>query len=298
MSDPIQTSGLRMRFGKHAAVDGLDLTITAGSVYALIGSNGAGKSTTLKVLTNIQKGYEGQASLLGVESRRVGAAELERVAYVSESQEMPDSMTVAELLAFWRPFYKRWDTAREKELLDLFRLPLDRKLKHLSRGMRMKASLASSLAYHPELIILDEPFTGLDPLVRDELVEALLDHASEATILISSHDLAEIESFASHVGFLEEGKLRFSEEMSGLSQRFREVEVTVDQADLPSSLPKHWLLPQTASAVVRFVETQFDGAGLEAEVHSVFPSARHIETRPMPLRSIFVALAKSGKEAA
>jgi len=86
--------------------------------------------------------------------------------------------------------------------------------------------------------------------------------------------------------------------MSGLSQRFREVEVTVDQADLPSALPKHWLLPQTASAVVRFVETQFDGAGLEAEVHSVFPSARHIETRPMPLRSIFVALAKAGRETA
>jgi ABC-2 type transport system ATP-binding protein len=298
MSDPIETSGLRKCFGKHAAVDGLDLRVAAGSVYALIGSNGAGKSTTLKILTNILKDYEGDAAILGVESRRVGARELERVAYVSESQEMPDGMTVAELLSFWRPFYSRWDTAREKELLDLFRLPMDRKLKHLSRGMRMKAALASSLAYHPELIILDEPFTGLDPLVRDELVEALLDHASEATILISSHDLAEIESFASHVGFLEEGKLRFSEEMSGLSSRFREVEVTVDQTGLPPALPKHWLLPQSAPAVVRFVETQFDGDGLEAEVQSVFPNARRIETRPMPLRSIFIALAKAGKEAA
>jgi ABC-2 type transport system ATP-binding protein len=111
-------------------------------------------------------------------------------------------------------------------LLRLFDLPMGRKLKNLSRGMAMKASLASSLAYRPRLLVLDEPFGGLDPLVRDQLIESLLESAGETTILISSHDLAEIETFASHIGFLQNGHLKFSEEMTSLSSRFREIEVS------------------------------------------------------------------------
>ena len=98
-----------------------------------------------------------------------------------------------------------------------FDLPIERKLKHLSRGMKMKAAFASSLAYRPKLIVLDEPFTGLGPLVRDELIESLLERAPETTIFLSSHDLAEIESFASHVGYLEDGRMLFSEEMTVLA---------------------------------------------------------------------------------
>ena len=221
--DAIVTDRLGMRFGKHVVLDGLDLRVPRGSVYALIGSNGVGKTTTLQILMNLLRGYSGAASVLGVESRHLGVREYARIGYVSEGQEMPDGMTVSEFLAFWRPFYPAWDLARERELLDLFRLPMERKLKHLSRGMRMKAALVSSLAYRPELIVLDEPFSGLDPLVRDEFIEGLLAHAEESTILISSHDLAEIESFASHVGFLDEGRMQFSEEMAVLAERFREV---------------------------------------------------------------------------
>jgi ABC-2 type transport system ATP-binding protein len=114
-------------------------------------------------------------------------------------------MTVGGLLDYMRPFYPTWDRALEQQLVRQFDLPLGRKLKHLSRGMRMKAAFASSLAYRPPLIVLDEPFTGLDPLVRDELIEGLLERAPETTIFLSSHDLAEIESFASHVGYLEAG---------------------------------------------------------------------------------------------
>jgi ABC-2 type transport system ATP-binding protein len=130
------------------------------------------------------------------------------------------------LLGYLRPFYPTWDRSLEDELMKQFDLPLDRKLRHLSQGMRMKAALASSLAYHPKLIVLDEPFTGLDPLVRDDLIRGLLDRAEESTILVSSHDLGEIESFASHVGYLDEGQLRFSEELTTLADRFREVELT------------------------------------------------------------------------
>ena len=136
-----------------------------------------------------------------------------------------------------------------------FDLPLKRKLKHLSRGMRMKAAFASSLAYRPRLIVLDEPFSGLDPLVRDELIEGLIDRAPETTIFLSSHDLAEIEGFASHVGFLEQGRLLSSEEMAVLSNRFRTVTVTLNQPRRTRSLPSSWLQVEAADRVVRFVDS-------------------------------------------
>ena len=106
-------------------------------------------------------------------------------------------------------------------LMRQYQLPADRELGHLSRGMRMKAALVSCLAYRPRLLVLDEPFSGLDPLVREDLIEGLLDIAGETTMFISSHDLAEIESFASHIGYLDRGILQFSEEMTSLSGRFR-----------------------------------------------------------------------------
>ena len=133
-------------------------------------------------------------------------------------------------------------------------LPVDRKLGDLSRGMKMKAALASSLAYRPEILILDEPFSGLDPLVRDEFVEGLLEQAGDMTILLSSHDLAEMESFASHIGFLEGGRMRFSEEIATLTARFREIQVTLtDTPPSPSPWPEHWLVREASAAVCRFV---------------------------------------------
>ncbi len=156
-------------------------------------------------------------------------------------------MTVGYLMSYLKPFYPAWDDARASELLRQFDLPLDRKLKHLSRGMWMKTALASSLAYRPSLIVLDEPFTGLDPLVRDELIEGVLDAAEGATILISSHDLAEIETFASHIGYLDRGRLQFSEEMTSLAARFREIEITfnaraVDSRQAPVDLAANRIL--------------------------------------------------------
>src|SRR5262249_21704260 len=149
---------------------------------------------------------------------------------------------VSVFLDFLRPFYPTWDRALEQSLIEQFDLPLDRKLGKLSRGMRMKAALASALAFHPKLIVLDEPFTGLDPLVRDELIQSLLERAEEATIFISSHDLAEIESFASHVGYLDQGRLRFSEELTALTDRFREVELTFDSPpSVPERVPAEWM---------------------------------------------------------
>jgi ABC-2 type transport system ATP-binding protein len=164
--------------------------------------------------------------------------------------------------------------------------------------MRMKAALAGALAFHPKLIVLDEPFTGLDPLVRDELIESLLDRAEESTIFISSHDLAEIESFASHVGYLENGRLRFSEELSSLVERFREVEVTLDvPASVPSAAPATWLRPSASASVVRFVECRFDANRTPADIRRVFGEVRDATFTPMSLRSIFLAMARGERDA-
>jgi ABC-2 type transport system ATP-binding protein len=295
----LRTIDLTKRFRGTVAVDGLNLSVTEGSVFALIGANGAGKTTAIKVLMNIHQPTSGSAEALGTDSRKLSPREFQQIGYVSENQEMPEWMTVGYFLAYLKPFYPTWDDARAEELLRQFELPRDRKLKHLSRGMKMKAALASSLAYRPKLIVLDEPFTGLDPLVRDEFIEGLLESASEATILISSHDLAEIESFASHVGYLDRGKLQFSEEMTALSARFREIEVTLDAAPvLPTNWPATWLRRETSAAVVRFVESQFDEARTMAEVRKMFGEPRGIAITPMPLRSIFVTLAKAERRAA
>ena len=221
----MHTDNLVKKFRRVEALNGLNLDVPEGAVYALVGPNGAGKTTAIKIPMNIFGPTSGRAEVLGVESARIAGRAFTAIGYVSENQELPEWMRVGTFLDYLRPFYPSWDRALEDELIRQFDLPRDRKLGNLSRGMRMKAALASSLVYHPKLIVLDEPFTGLDPLVRDELIQGLLERAEESTIFVSSHDLAEIESFASHVGYLEQGRLRFSEELAQLAQRFREVQV-------------------------------------------------------------------------
>ena len=299
MNSAIHTQGLCKQFRHTEALHSLAMEVPEGSIYALVGPNGAGKTTNIKVLMNILRPSTGQSEVLGVDSRHLGPAEFAQIGYVSENQEMPDWMTVEYFLRFLRPFYPTWDDALAGELLRQFALPLDRKLRQLSRGMRMKAALASSLAYRPKLIVLDEPFSGLDALVRDELIEGLLARAENTTIFISSHDLPEIESFASHVGYLEQGRLRFSEELETLSGRFREMVLTFDAPQtLPAALPAAWVQAETIGPVIRFVDTDFHPERTPAMVHRLFPGVRDIAGSGMPLRSIFVALAKAGRAAA
>ena len=296
MNTILSTQDLVKRFGKTVAVDGLSFQVEQGSVYGLVGPNGAGKTTLIKLLMNIHAPTSGWAEVLGTGSCQLSRQEFAQIGYVSENQDLPDWMTLEYLLAYLKPFYPTWDDTRARELLELFHLPPDRKLKHLSRGMRMKAALASSLAYRPRLLVLDEPFSGLDPLMREELVEGLIESAQETTILVSSHDLAEIESFATHIGFMDNGRVQFSEEMASLSERFREVEVTLDAPPtLPGSWPRHWLRPETSAAVVRFVESRFDQERTFGEVRLLFRGVTGISANPMPLRAIFVTLARSSR---
>ena len=299
MSDILRTSDLTKRFRATPVLSHLNLTVPEGSVYALVGPNGAGKTTCIKILMNLLRASSGHAEVLGRDSRRLSPQDFAQIGYVSENQELPEWMTIEYFLGYLKPFYPTWDDARAAELLRQFDLPPARTLKDLSRGMKMKAALASSLAYRPRLMVLDEPFTGLDPLVRDELIESLLDTAEDTTIFLSSHDLAEIESFASHIGYLDHGSLRFSEEMAALTGRFREIEITLaSPAAVPRPWPTPWLPAEAAAAVVRFVDTEFNQERTVAEIRRLWSGVADISVRPMPLRAIFVALARTGRKAA
>ena len=297
MTAVIQTDALTKKYRRVAALDHVNLEVPEGAVYALVGQNGAGKTTAIKILMNLIPASQGTAQVLGTDSREIGGKAYAQIGYVSENQEIPEWMKVGALLDYLRDFYPTWDLSLEQSLIKQFELPLDRKIKALSRGMKMKLALASALAFHPRLIVLDEPFGGLDPLVRDQLIESLLERAAESTVFISSHDLAEIESFSSHVGFLESGKLLFSEEMSSLANRFREVEIATGSAvPLPSPLPASWLQPKSLGTLVRFIDSRFDEQKTPADIQRLFPNAKDVQFRALSLRAIFLAIARKPEE--
>jgi len=298
MTSAIRTDALTKKYGRVAALDHVNLEVQEGALYALVGQNGAGKTTAIKILMNLISASQGTAQVLGTDSRKIRGKFYAQIGYVSENQEIPEWMKVGALLDYLRDFYPTWDLALEQSLVKQFDLPLDRKIKALSRGMKMKLALAGALAFHPRLIVLDEPFGGLDPLVRDQLIEGLLERAAESTVFLSSHDLAEIESFASHVGYLESGKLLFSEDMASLSTRFREVELTRDSdGPLPSPLPANWLRPKASGAIVRFVDSSFDEQKTRSEIQCLFGTVSDVQYRALSLRAIFLAMARKSEEA-
>ena len=298
MTAALRTEGLTKRYRRTFALDNVSLEVQPGSLYALVGPNGAGKTTAIKILMNLITASSGNAEMLGMDSRTIRGKAYAQIGYVSENQAFPEWMRVGALLEYLRPFYPTWDHGAEDTLVKQFELPRDRKVNALSRGMKMKLALASALAFHPKLIVLDEPFGGLDPLVRDQLIEGLLERAEDSTIFLSSHDLAEIESFASHVGYLEEGKLRFSEELTSLAARFREVEITLDaERPLPVGLPRSWLQLKAAGPVVRFVESQFDDSRTAGDIRAAFGDVPQVAFRAMGLRAIFLAMARRGEAA-
>ncbi len=295
----IEIEGLWKTFGRFNAVRGLSMTVPEGSAFALIGANGAGKTTTIKTIMNIIEPNRGQVRVIGVESRRLRAPEYAQIGYVSENQEMPARLSVGQFLAYLRPFYPTWDEALETEILGQAQLPRERKIGDLSHGMRAKLALTCALSFRPKLLVLDEPFSGLDPLVRDEFMEVLLAQGGDTTLLISSHELGEIEGVATHVGFIDQGQLLFQEAMDDLTGRVREIHVVFEgDIDLPPELPPEWLNVQAAGSVVSFVETRFNEAELRAKVPAVLGAVRRIDIRPVDLRSIFTTIARSIKQEA
>ena len=291
----VETRDLTRTFGTLDAVRGLNLEVPEGSIFALIGPNGAGKTTTIKLLMNLIQPSGGRATVLNTDSRCLGVKDWQRIGYVSENQELPEWMSPSELLAYYRPFYPTWDVALCRTLQDALGLDAAGPLRTLSRGTRMKAALLSALAFNPELVVLDEPFSGLDPLVRDELVRALLEMPGRRpwTVLVSSHDVDEVERLADWIGFINNGRLVLAEPIESLLDRFRLIEV-VTERDVAPELPARpgWVRQGAAGRTLRFVDTAHDQPEAAQQIAAVFPGAT-IRNSRMSLRDIFLNLARS-----
>jgi ABC-2 type transport system ATP-binding protein len=295
----IECQGLAKRFGRHTAVRDVSLRVPRGSAFALIGNNGAGKTTTLRMIVNILAPSAGSARVLGVDSRKLSRAELAKIGYVSESQKHPERLTGAQYFDYLRALYERWDPSLERSLRRELDLPPERKLGKLSHGMRMKTVLVGALAFRPEILILDEPLSGLDPLVRDEIVEGLLRQAEETTIVISSHEIAEIETFTTHVAFMDRGELVFQDSIEALLARFRLVDVALaGNAKLPAELPSTWLNVETAERSLRFVDTAFESYDAALRSLSARLGPVRFGAEPMSLRDISKAMMRARKPAA
>jgi ABC-2 type transport system ATP-binding protein len=291
----IEADGLSKTFRRHDAVRHVSLRVPKGAVYALVGENGAGKTTTLRMLVNILAPDGGTALILGVDSRRLARRELLRLGYVSENQTLPDRLTVAQYFHYLRALYPNWDRRLEADLLGRFALPGDRRLGNLSHGMRMKAMLAGALSFRPELLILDEPLSGLDPLVRDEVMEGLLQQAEDTTILISSHELTEIEGAVTHLAFMDHGRVLFQEPVDVVNARVREITATLsDEGGVATGLPASWLAPELSRHTFRCVETAFvsDADVLQKLILHV-GAVGHVDVRPMSLRDIAKSLMRA-----
>ena len=292
----VESHHVSKRFGRFEAIEDLSLSVPEGSVFALIGANGTGKTTTIRMLMNILRPDRGDITVLGTPSRKLGPKDFEQIGYVSEGQRLPGGLTLAQYFAYLRALYPAWDRDLEKELCEQFELPPSRKIKHLSHGMRMKTLLVGALSYRPKLLVLDEPLSGLDTLVRDEVVNGLLQQAADTTILISSHELAEIESFTTHVAFMQNGRLLLQESIERLQSRFREVNVTLSSVkELPQPLPAGWLLPTIEGHRLRFVASHYRGdAELYQELAGHFGAVR-MECEPLALRAIANSLMQHRK---
>lgn len=222
----IETRGLTKTFGGVAAVDDLDLRVPRGSVFGYLGVNGAGKTTTVKMLLGLFRPDKGSATVLG---RDVAAESLEirkRVGYVSENQIMYDCMQVGEIIDFSRALYPRWNTGTVNKYLDIFELPRGKRVKQLSKGMRTQLALVLALGPEPDLLIMDEPTNGLDPIKRKEFLTPVLAEISLTgqTVFMSSHQLSEVERLADWIGIIHQGRLQIAcpgDELKGQIKKVR-----------------------------------------------------------------------------
>jgi ABC-2 type transport system ATP-binding protein len=224
----IQTSQLRKSYGRFEAVRGLDLCVEPNRITGFLGANGAGKSTTIKMLLGMIAPSGGSGSVLGrkIDDPKQSVEMRRHVAYVSEDKRLYAYMTVEQIIRFTSAFYPDWRPDVERELLKSYELPAERKIRSLSKGMRTKLALLLALSRRPSLLILDEPGDGLDPCGVEQLLESLVALASDGTsIFFSSHQIAEVERVADNVCILDKGRLILDATMDDLRQSYRQVTV-------------------------------------------------------------------------
>lgn len=220
-ANPIMVEGLTVRYGRRTAVDHVSLMVPRGSVYALLGRNGAGKSSIVRCLLGQLKPDAGRATLYGLDSWRRRAEAMRRTGVVPEEPDAPPSMTARRIAAFCARLYPSWDSAAFEERLRRYEIPADLPFARLSKGQKGLVALALALAPAPEILVLDDPTLGLDVAARRALFEELVGDLADrgTTVLITTHDLAGIEGIADRVGILVEGRLLVDEEMEALKER-------------------------------------------------------------------------------
>lgn len=221
--DAVVLDRVTRRFGAKAALDSISLTVPRGMVFGLVGVNGAGKTTLIKHVLGLLKAQEGAVRVFGRDPVADPPGVLSRIGYLSEENDLPGWMRVDEMLRYMRAFYPRWDDAYAEELRRTFDLDPKAKIKNLSKGQRARAGLVAALAHRPELLLLDEPSSGLDPIVRRDILGAIIRTIAEdgRTVLFSSHLLHEVERVADHVAMMSNGKIVFSAAIEDIKESHR-----------------------------------------------------------------------------
>lgn len=293
MTDVIATAGLSRTFGQVEAFRDLNLVVPEGEAVGLIGANGAGKSTLLRVLVNLLPPTSGRASVMGADSRTLDADAFTRIGYLAAGQALPHVRSIGDLIAWCRPFHPTWDTGLTSRLLDVLALDPSQPLRTASRGTRLKAYLVVTLAFRPPLLLLDEPLEGLDPLTRDQVVDALLDLMTDqgTTVLLASHDLDVLDRLLDRVAFLQHGTLLFNERLDDLHRRYRRIDIagaggrTATCETLAAFHPLDVL--QDADRT-QFVTSVYVAHDTERLLREQWPDAR-LTVTPLSLREMFVA---------
>jgi ABC-2 type transport system ATP-binding protein len=219
----VEIAHLSRFFGKKQALDDVSQSIERGLVYGLVGENGAGKTTLIKHLLGLFKATHGSVRVFGLDPVRDPVGVLGRIGYLSEDRDLPDWMTVAQLIRYNQAFYPAWDERFADQLRDQFELDPQQQIKRLSRGQRARAGLLIALAHRPDLLILDEPSSGLDPVVRNDILAAIIRTVADEgrTVLFSSHLLDEVERVADRVTLLHKGRVTLSAPLHEILQNHR-----------------------------------------------------------------------------
>lgn len=294
MTSVITAQQLTMRFRGCDALRGVDFSIKPGSVFALLGENGAGKTTMIRILTGFQKPTSGECTVCGIDPTRHPLEVRRRIGYVSDAPALYDWMSVGEIGWFTASFFPDGFLPSYRESVRRYGIPEDRKIRHLSKGQRAKVALSLALAHDPELLILDEPTSGLDPMVRRDFLESMIDRAASGrTVFLSSHQISEVERVADTIAILHEGKLRIVAPLNELKESMTELTVSLDDPlvaipsiDEPAEVMCDELLGRQRRLVVR---------NFTPEMHAVLASATGVVSiieRPLSLEEIFIACTK------
>jgi ABC-2 type transport system ATP-binding protein len=234
----IETVDLRKRYEDVEALRGLNLQVPAGSIFGFLGRNGAGKTTTIKVILGMTRPTAGRATIFGMpadeEASSVEARK--RIGFVSDEKDLYDYMTIDEIIRFTAAFYPRWRKDLEQRYLRSLDLPVSRRIKALSRGMRTKLALLLALCRSAELLVLDEPTAGLDPAMAEEVLQALVSHVAneEMTIFFSSHQIVEIDQIADRIAIVDRGRTVVAGALDDLRESFQRVQLVFD-GDAPAA---------------------------------------------------------------